>query len=86
MNCGRGFFFFVKPNLINDVNCWLHREKRAVEAIMTMLDSPVRVWHCCAAELLGRLVVNPDNEPFLLPFAPQVPNLFYHSTLNVKDV
>lgn len=48
------------------------REKRAVEAIMTMLESPVRAWHCSAAELLGRLVVNPDNEPFLLPFVSQV--------------
>jgi hypothetical protein len=47
-------------------------EKRAVQAFMTMLESPVRVWHCSAAELLGRLVVNPDNEPFLLPHAPQV--------------
>ncbi|CAM6008699.1 unnamed protein product [Sphagnum balticum] len=47
-------------------------EKRAVQAFMTMLESPVRVWHCSAAELLGRLVVNPDNEPFLLPHAPQI--------------
>jgi hypothetical protein len=43
-----------------------------VQAFMTMLESPVRVWHCSAAELLGRLVVNPDNEPFLLPHAPQI--------------
>lgn len=47
-------------------------EKRAIEAILQMLDSPVKAWHCSAAELLGRLVVNPDNEPFLLPFIPQV--------------
>eukprot|EP00249_Psilotum_nudum_P006935 c20169_g1_i1 orf=230-1501(+) len=47
-------------------------EKKAIEAIMQMLESPVKAWHCSAAELLGRLVVNPDNEPFLLPFAPQV--------------
>ncbi|GMH19980.1 hypothetical protein Nepgr_021821 [Nepenthes gracilis] len=47
-------------------------EKSAVQAIMHMLDSAVKVWHCAAAELLGRLVINPDNEPFLLPFAPQI--------------
>jgi hypothetical protein len=50
----------------------LNSEKRAVEAIMGMLESPVKAWHCAAAELVGRLIVNPDNEPFVLPFAPQV--------------
>ncbi|XP_023540658.1 armadillo repeat-containing protein LFR-like [Cucurbita pepo subsp. pepo] len=47
-------------------------EKRAVEGIMGMLGSSVKVWHCSAAELLGRLIINPDNEPFLLPFIPQI--------------
>ncbi|KAK9288978.1 hypothetical protein L1049_017449 [Liquidambar formosana] len=47
-------------------------EKRAVQAIMGMLGSVVKAWHCAAAELLGRLIINPDNEPFLLPFAPQI--------------
>ncbi|KAL0423449.1 UNVERIFIED_CONTAM: Armadillo repeat-containing protein LFR, partial [Sesamum radiatum] len=47
-------------------------EKRAVQAIMGMLGSAVRSWHCAAAELLGRMILNPDNEPFLLPFAPQI--------------
>ncbi|KAK4478137.1 hypothetical protein RD792_017416 [Penstemon davidsonii] len=47
-------------------------EKRAVQAIMGMLGSAVKAWHCAAAELLGRLILNPDNEPFLLPFAPQI--------------
>ncbi|KAI5649325.1 hypothetical protein M9H77_35330 [Catharanthus roseus] len=47
-------------------------EKRAVQAIMGVLGSTVKAWHCAAAELLGRLVINPDNEPFLLPFAPQI--------------
>ncbi|KAF8388150.1 hypothetical protein HHK36_026816 [Tetracentron sinense] len=47
-------------------------EKRAVQAIMGMLGSSVKAWHCAAAELLGRLIINPDNEPFLLPFAPQI--------------
>ncbi|KAE8022622.1 hypothetical protein FH972_008407 [Carpinus fangiana] len=47
-------------------------EKRAVEAIMGVLGSAVRAWHCAAAELLGRLIINPDNEPFLLPFVPQI--------------
>ena len=39
---------------------------------MGVLGSAVKAWHCGAAELLGRLIINPDNEPFLLPFAPQV--------------
>lgn len=47
-------------------------EKRAVEAIMGILGSPFKAWHCAAAELLGRLIINPDNEPFLLPFVPQI--------------
>ncbi|OVA09872.1 hypothetical protein BVC80_1751g22 [Macleaya cordata] len=47
-------------------------EKRAVQAIMGILGSSVKAWHCAAAELLGRLIINPDNEPFLLPFAPQI--------------
>nr|KYP76708.1 hypothetical protein KK1_020960 [Cajanus cajan] len=47
-------------------------EKRAVQAIMGMLESTVKAWHCAAAELLGRLIINPDNEPFLLPFFPQI--------------
>lgn len=50
----------------------LNREKRSVQAIMGMLASGVKAWHCAASELLGRLIINPDNEPFLLPFAPQV--------------
>ncbi|KAF7851109.1 hypothetical protein BT93_L4546 [Corymbia citriodora subsp. variegata] len=47
-------------------------EKRAVQAILGMLESPVRAWHCGAAELIGRLIINPDNEPFLLPSVPQI--------------
>lgn len=47
-------------------------EKRMIDVIMTMLLSPVVPWHCSAAELLGRLVVNPDNEPSLLPFVSQI--------------
>ncbi|XP_021897150.1 LOW QUALITY PROTEIN: armadillo repeat-containing protein LFR [Carica papaya] len=47
-------------------------EKRAVQAIMGILESPVKAWHCAAAELLGRMIINPDNEPFLLPFVPQI--------------
>ncbi|KAG5554587.1 hypothetical protein RHGRI_012226 [Rhododendron griersonianum] len=46
--------------------------KRAVQAIMGMLGSSVRTWHCAAADLLGRLILNPDNEPFILPFGPQI--------------
>ncbi|GLT78646.1 hypothetical protein SLA2020_501750 [Shorea laevis] len=47
-------------------------EKRAVQAIVGMLGSPVKVWHCGAAEFLGRMIINPDNEPLLLPFVPQI--------------
>lgn len=47
-------------------------EKHAVQAIMRMLGSAVKAWHCAAAELLGRLIINPDNEQFLLPFSPQI--------------
>ncbi|XWS13746.1 hypothetical protein CRYUN_Cryun36dG0064500 [Craigia yunnanensis] len=47
-------------------------EKRAVQAIMGMLGSPIKVWHCAAAEFLGRMIINPDNEPLLLPFVPQI--------------
>ncbi|XP_031477552.1 armadillo repeat-containing protein LFR [Nymphaea colorata] len=47
-------------------------EKDAVQAIMGMLNSPIKAWHLAASELLGRLIINPDNEPFLLPFFPQI--------------
>ncbi|XVF38320.1 hypothetical protein REPUB_Repub20aG0091200 [Reevesia pubescens] len=47
-------------------------EKRAVQAVMGMLGSPVKAWHCAAAEFLGRMIINPDNEPLLLPFVPQI--------------
>ncbi|XP_009767719.1 armadillo repeat-containing protein LFR [Nicotiana tabacum] len=47
-------------------------EKRAVQALMGMLGSAVKAWHAGAAELIGRLIINPDNEPFLLPFASQI--------------
>ncbi|KAJ0975613.1 hypothetical protein J5N97_017578 [Dioscorea zingiberensis] len=52
-------------------------EKCAVQAIMGMLGSSIKAWHCAAAELLGRLIINPDNEPFLLPFAPQSGSLLF---------
>ncbi|KAI5387511.1 hypothetical protein KIW84_073572 [Lathyrus oleraceus] len=39
---------------------------------MGILNSPVKAWHCAAAELPGRLIINPDNEPFLLSFFPQI--------------
>ncbi|KAL4200076.1 hypothetical protein AMTRI_Chr03g54580 [Amborella trichopoda] len=47
-------------------------EKSAVQAIVGMLGLPVKAWHCAAAELIGRLIINPDNEPFLLPCAPKI--------------
>ncbi|KAL3677054.1 hypothetical protein R1sor_027002 [Riccia sorocarpa] len=46
--------------------------KRVVQVMLGMLESQVRGWHCSAAELIGRLVVNPDNEAFILPFVPQI--------------
>ncbi|KAF5775645.1 putative armadillo-like helical, SWI/SNF-like complex subunit BAF250/Osa protein [Helianthus annuus] len=47
-------------------------EKRAVQAILGILGSSIKAWHCAAAELLGRVIINPDNEPFLLPSASQI--------------
>ncbi|GFY97756.1 ARM repeat superfamily protein [Actinidia rufa] len=46
--------------------------ERAVQAIVGMLGSSVRAWHFAAVELLGRLIINLDNEPFILPFGPQI--------------
>jgi hypothetical protein len=51
-------------------------EKRAVNAIMGMLESSIKPWHCAASELIGRLIINPDNESFLHPAIPQVNVLF----------
>lgn len=50
---------------------------------MGMLGSAVKSWHCAAAELLGRLIINPDNEPFLLPFVSQVNFVPHISGLNM---
>ncbi|KAI5397403.1 hypothetical protein KIW84_063281 [Lathyrus oleraceus] len=61
-------------------------EKRAVQAIMGILNSPVKAWHCAAAELLGRLIINPDNEPFLLSFFPQALLLFMHIHKRLIDL
>ncbi|THG16075.1 hypothetical protein TEA_005610 [Camellia sinensis var. sinensis] len=47
------------------------REKHAVQAIIGMLKSSVKAWIFGAAKLIGRLIINPDNEPFILPFGPQ---------------
>ncbi|KAF5954917.1 hypothetical protein HYC85_007773 [Camellia sinensis] len=46
-------------------------EKHAVQAIIGMLKSSVKAWIFGAAKLIGRLIINPDNEPFILPFGPQ---------------
>ncbi|XP_073526584.1 uncharacterized protein [Phyllobates terribilis] len=59
-------FSSSKPSFLNI------KEKDAVKGIMGMLDSPVKAWHCAAAELLGRLIIHPDNEPFLLPITMQI--------------
>uniref|UniRef100_A0A453NZD4 Condensin complex subunit 1 C-terminal domain-containing protein n=1 Tax=Aegilops tauschii subsp. strangulata TaxID=200361 RepID=A0A453NZD4_AEGTS len=47
-------------------------EKSAVHAIMGMLSSSIKAWHCAAAELIGRLIINPDNESFLVPVISQI--------------
>ncbi|XP_076936015.1 armadillo repeat-containing protein LFR-like [Bidens hawaiensis] len=47
-------------------------EKGAVQAIVGILGSSIKSWHCAAAELIGRVIINPDNEPFLLPFSSQI--------------
>ncbi|KAL3626349.1 hypothetical protein CASFOL_029898 [Castilleja foliolosa] len=47
-------------------------ENRAIEAVMKMLQSSIKAWHCAAAELLGRMILNADNEQFLMPFGPQI--------------
>ncbi|KAL9292405.1 Armadillo repeat-containing protein LFR [Arabidopsis thaliana] len=47
-------------------------EKKAVQAVVGILDSSVKAWNCAAAELLGRLIINPDNEPFISPLIPQI--------------
>lgn len=48
-------------------------------AIRGLLGSAVKAWHCAAAELIGRLIINPDNEPFVLPFSAQVSLTFIFS-------
>ena len=48
-------------------NATTSKHKRAIEAMLQMLESPVKSWHCSTAELLGRLVLDPDNEQSLLP-------------------
>ncbi|KAL1192697.1 Armadillo repeat-containing protein LFR [Cardamine amara subsp. amara] len=47
-------------------------EKKAVQAVVGILDSSVKAWNCAAAELLGRLIINPENEPFISPLIPQI--------------
>ncbi|AEE76703.1 unnamed protein product [Arabidopsis thaliana] len=47
-------------------------EKKAVQAVVGILNSSVKAWNCAAAELLGRLIINPDNEPFISPLIPQI--------------
>ncbi|XP_024517351.1 armadillo repeat-containing protein LFR isoform X1 [Selaginella moellendorffii] len=63
---------FVVLRIFTDPSKGRITEQAAVQAIVTMLESPIKPWHCSAAELLGRLVVNPENEPYLLPFATQI--------------
>uniref|UniRef100_A0A0D3DRY7 Uncharacterized protein n=2 Tax=Brassica oleracea TaxID=3712 RepID=A0A0D3DRY7_BRAOL len=33
------------------------------DAHLGILNSSIKAWNCAAAELLGRLIINPDNEP-----------------------
>jgi hypothetical protein len=57
-------------------------EKRAVNAIMGMLASSIKPWHCAASELIGRLIINPDNESFLRPAILQV-NVLFGGSLSI---
>ncbi|XP_010511985.1 PREDICTED: armadillo repeat-containing protein LFR [Camelina sativa] len=59
-------FSSLKQSFIN-IN-----EKKAVQAVVGIIDSSVKAWNCAAAELLGRLIINPDNEPFISPLIPQI--------------
>ncbi|KAL7246367.1 hypothetical protein ACSBR2_001474 [Camellia fascicularis] len=61
------------------------REKHAVQAIMGMLKSSVKAWNFGAAKLIGRLIINPDNEPFILPFGPQKCDLWESSLAKVRS-
>ncbi|WZZ81276.1 hypothetical protein YC2023_101848 [Brassica napus] len=36
---------------------------RVIQAVLGILNSSIKAWNCAAAELLGRLIINPDNEP-----------------------
>lgn len=47
-------------------------DKRVGKVIMGILNSPIKACHYVAAELLGRLIINPDNEAFLLSLFPQI--------------
>jgi len=62
---------FQIPMWIIHYSC-AYSEKKAVQAVVGILDSSVKAWNCAAAELLGRLIINPDNEPFISPLIPQV--------------
>ncbi|KAI5438467.1 hypothetical protein KIW84_024271 [Lathyrus oleraceus] len=42
------------------------------KVIMGILNSPVKACHYVAVELLGRLIINPDNKAFLLSFFPHI--------------
>ncbi|CAL5333337.1 unnamed protein product [Camellia sinensis] len=60
-------------------------EKHAVQAIIGMLKSSVKAWIFGAAKLIGRLIINPDNEPFILPFGPQKCDLRESSLAKVES-
>ncbi|OEL37102.1 Armadillo repeat-containing protein LFR [Dichanthelium oligosanthes] len=50
------------------------QHRHCLETVFQCLEDQDRVkpWHCAAAELIGRLIINPDNESFLLPVIPQI--------------
>ncbi|KAL7204754.1 hypothetical protein ACSBR2_017791 [Camellia fascicularis] len=60
-------------------------EKHAVQAIMGMLKSSIKAWNFGAAKLIGRLIIHPDNEPFILPFGPQNCDLRESSLAKVES-
>ncbi|KAH9764724.1 armadillo repeat-containing protein LFR [Citrus sinensis] len=65
-NIIRNFSFMPDNEVI------MAQHRHCLETVFQCIEDHVTAWHCAAAELLGRLIINPDNEPFLLPFVPQI--------------
>ncbi|VAI46438.1 unnamed protein product [Triticum turgidum subsp. durum] len=48
------------------------QHRHCLETIFQCLEDQNAAWHCAAAELIGRLIINPDNESFLVPVISQI--------------